>query len=102
MQNRSLDYEYLNDCLTGKELEAWAKFTCGDIEDKSLSHSIIFTQAFNPALVLGQNKFVTEVKEKQKTDRSLLHDIKMTYFCDDTWDIRATLHPSDYATAIDT
>lgn len=100
MQNRSLDYDYLNDCLTGRELVEWANFDCGDIQDKSLSQSIIFTQAFNPALVLGQNKFVTEVKEKQKTDASLLHDIKMTHFCDGTWDIRATLHASKYTKAM--
>jgi hypothetical protein len=53
----------MNDCLTGKELLGWANFDCGDIHDKSLSHRMIWTQAFNPALVLGQNKFVTEVKE---------------------------------------
>lgn len=62
INNRSLNYEYLNDCLTGKELVGWVKFDCGKIHDKSLSHSMIFTQAFNPALVLGQTKKVSEVK----------------------------------------
>lgn len=90
----------MNDCLTGKELSQWAKFDCGDIQDRSLSQSMIFTQAFNPALVLGQNKFVSEVKEKQKTDTELLHDIKMTYFCDKTWDVRASLHPTKYTKAV--
>jgi hypothetical protein len=31
----------------------------------------------------------------------LLHDLKMTYFCDSTWDIRMTLHPTVYASAKD-
>jgi hypothetical protein len=61
---------------------------------------MIFTQAFNPALVLGQNKYVSEVKEKQKTDTELLHDIKLTYFCDKTWDVRASLHPTKYTKAV--
>ena len=43
MYNRSLNYDYLNDCLTGKELAQWATFDCGLIKDKSLSHTIIFT-----------------------------------------------------------
>lgn len=63
IDNRTLDYNYLNDCLTGKELAQWANFDCGKIKDKSLSHRMIWTQAFNPALVLGQNKFVSEVRE---------------------------------------
>lgn len=95
--NRSLDYDYLNDCITGKELAGWADFDCGNIKDKSMSHDIIFTQMFNPALVLGQSNFAVEVKEKQKFYNDLLHDIKMTYFCDDSWDIRASLVPTRYA-----
>jgi len=54
----------MNDCLTGKELADWVQFDCGNIHDKSLSSSIIFTQAYNPALVLGQTKAVKEVKQK--------------------------------------
>lgn len=57
---------------------------------------MIWTQAFNPALVLGQNKFVSEVREKQKTQTEQYHDIKMTYFCDKTWDIRATMNATKY------
>jgi len=63
-QNRSLEYDYFNDCNTGKELKEWAQFTCGRIKDKSLSTEIIFTQAFNPAFVLGQNNWITHVNEK--------------------------------------
>lgn len=99
MYNRSLDYDYLNDCLTGQELADWANFDCGNINDKSLSHEIIITQAFVPSLVLGQNKFVTEVKQKEQSENDLRHDIKMTYFCDKTWDIRATLNPTKYTKA---
>merc|ERR1712070_948673 len=29
----------------------------------------------------------------------LLHDIKMTYYCDRTWDISGTLHPTIYSRA---
>lgn len=59
--NRSLSYEYFNDCNTGKELVDFAKFDCGGVRDKSLSTSVIITQAFNPALVLGQNNWITQV-----------------------------------------
>lgn len=52
-ENRTLNYTEYNDCQTGKELEKFAGFTCGNIRDKTLSTSVIFTQAFNPALVLG-------------------------------------------------
>lgn len=41
--NRSLDYEYFNDCNTGKELIDWANFDCGAINDKSMSSSVIIT-----------------------------------------------------------
>jgi len=51
--NRSLDFTKYNDCKTGKELVEFAKFGCGRITDKTLSTSIIFSQAFNPAMVLG-------------------------------------------------
>jgi len=27
----------------------------------------------------------------------LLHDIKLTYFCDHTWDIKGTLNPTEYS-----
>lgn len=51
--NKSFDYEYFNDCNTGLELVEWAKFECGHIYDKSMSTTVIMTQVFNPALVLG-------------------------------------------------
>lgn len=61
---------------------------------------MIWTQAFNPALVLGQNKFVSEVREMQKSHKTeQYHDIKMTYFCDKTWDIRATMNATKYTKA---
>lgn len=97
--NRSLDYEFFNDCNTGQELLRYSQFQCGKINDKSLSTSIIFTQAFNPALVLGQNNWITEVQEKQKDHWDLMHDLKITYYCDDTWEIRGTLNPTEYAKA---
>jgi hypothetical protein len=59
--NRSLDTEYFNDCNTVLELVEWAKFDCGHIHDKSMSTSVIMTQAFNPGLVLGQNNWITEI-----------------------------------------
>lgn len=27
----------------------------------------------------------------------MMHDIKLTYFCDNTWDIVGTLHPTVYS-----
>jgi hypothetical protein len=95
--NRTLDYEYFNDCKTGKEMSRLARFTCGDIKDKSLSTTVIFTQAFDPALVLGQNNWISIVNEKQKDAWDLLHDLKVTYFCDNSWDIKATLNPTEYS-----
>ena len=59
--NRTLNFTHFNDCVTGQELRQWAHFTCGRIKDKSLSTQIIFTQAYNPGLVLGQNNWITEV-----------------------------------------
>lgn len=97
--NRSLDYEYFNDCNTGLELVEFANFDCGNINDKSMSVTVIVTQAINPGLVLGQNNWITSVQEKQKDEYDLLHDIKMTYYCDNTWDIVGTLHPTDYSKA---
>lgn len=77
----------------------FANFDCGGITDKSLSTTVIVTQAINPGLVLGQNNWITTVQEKQKNEYDLLHDIKMTYYCDNTWDIVGTLHPTDYSKA---
>lgn len=65
-----------------------------------MSTSIIFTQAYNPGLVLGQQNWITHVKEQQLKDQKVLyHDLKIEYFCDDTWDISATLHPTNYSQA---
>lgn len=97
--NRSLDYDFYNDCNTGQELLRYSNFQCGRISDKSLSTSVIFTQAYNPALVLGQNNWITEVQEKQKDHWDLMHDLKITYYCDDTWEIKGTLNPTQYAKA---
>ena len=55
----------------------------------------------NPAFVLGQSNFAVTVKEKQIPDVDLLHDIRMTYYCDNTWDVRMTLHPTIYPKAKD-
>ena len=63
---------------------------------------MIWTQMLNPALVLGQSNMAVEVKQKQILEDDLLHDIKMTYYCDNTWDVRATLHPTVYAKPKDT
>lgn len=41
--NRTLFYDYFNDCITGKELADFAKFDCGGIMDKSLSTQVIMT-----------------------------------------------------------
>lgn len=98
-QNRTLDYTNYNDCQTGQELLEFSKFTCGRIKDKTLSTQIIFTQAFNPALVLGQNNWIVSVNEKQEKPEDLLHDIKITYYCDNSWNVRATLHPTRYSRA---
>jgi hypothetical protein len=98
-ENRTLDYSKYNDCHTGKELLRFSDFSCGAIKDKTLSTSIIFTQAFNPALVLGQNNWISQVSEKQVRKEDLLHDIKVSYFCDQTWDIRATMSPTNYSQA---
>jgi len=95
--NRTLNYTNFNDCHTGKELMNLATFTCGTIRDKTLSTSMIFTQAFNPALVLGQNNWISQVSEKQVDYQDLLHDVKLTYFCDQTWDVTATLSPTNYS-----
>lgn len=97
ISNRSLDYEHFNDCLTGKELFELSKFVCGDIKDKTLSTSVIFTQAFNPALVTGQTNWVTEVNQKQKDPYELLHDLKLTYYCDGSYEIVGTQNPTSYS-----
>lgn len=98
-ENRTLDYTDYNDCHSGKELERFASFSCGTIEDKTLSTSIIITRAFNPALVLGQNNWISQVTEKQVEYGDLLHDIKISYFCDQTWDVTATLRPTNYTSS---
>ena len=28
-----------------------------------------------------------------------MHDLKITYYCDDTWEIKGTLNPTEYAKA---
>lgn len=65
-----------------------------------MSTQVIFTQAYNPGLVLGQNNWITEVNQAQKDPRDLLHDIKITYYCDQTWDVAANLEPTVYAKTI--
>lgn len=49
--------------------------------------------------MLGQNNWITEVGEKQKDPADLLHDVKITFFCDQTWDIVGTLHATQYSKA---
>lgn len=85
--NRTIKEEYFNDCMTLLELRNFAEFDCGNIKDKSLSAEVIWTQIINPGLALGQSNQALEVKEKNMTYADLLHDLKMTYFCDNTWDI---------------
>lgn len=42
-KNRTLEYDYFNDCTTGKELAEFANFECGTIRDKSMSTTMYFT-----------------------------------------------------------
>lgn len=49
--------------------------------------------------MLGQNNWISQVTEKQVEYNDLLHDIKITYFCDQTWDVSATLNPTKYPRA---
>jgi len=63
-QNRSIENNFYNDCKFMHEIAEIGHFECGKIRDKSLSTSAILTQAYNPALVLGQNNWITEVNEK--------------------------------------
>lgn len=73
--------------MTGKELAEWAKFECGNIQDRSLSHQIIITFMYKSSLALGQEDEARLLAGNLEKNWENFHDVKLTNYCDKTWDI---------------
>ena len=57
-QKRALDFNQLDDCITGQQLLKFVEFDCNDPENLKPGKGILipWTQVFNPNLILGQKK----------------------------------------------
>lgn len=95
--NRTLDYNYYDDCKTGEELKEFAKTWCDENDNDEHFKEINIIQAYNPKLVLGQSEWIDFIWRKEIEAENEMHDLKLLYRCEAgmmVWQVSSRQEPT--------
>mmetsp|Transcript_21579 Transcript_21579/g.33229 ORF Transcript_21579/g.33229 Transcript_21579/m.33229 type:complete len:357 (-) Transcript_21579:33-1103(-) len=90
---RPLNYSKFDDCVTGQQIQKFASFKC---QNEDQEYPIVFRQALNPNMVLGQTNQVKLIDREGEIASNLMHDVRMVYKCDKTWELYSKGNPTSY------
>lgn len=97
--DRTLDVNYLEDCMTSKQLTELMNTNCDDPANINKTMNVVFYSALNSDLVLGATDKTYAIFRKGTPKAGQYYDIKLTYKCKKRqWLVHMSESKRDYKT----